>query len=104
MPIVAPNLDDRRFDELLAQARSLIPRFAPEWTNYNESDPGITLLELFSWLTELTLYRVNQVPELHYVKFLQLLGITTQAPAPARCDVTFTTAKPTDVITVPART
>ncbi len=104
MPIVAPNLDDRRFDELFAQARSLIPRYAPGWTNYNESDPGIALLELFTWLTELTLYRVNQVPELHYVKFLQLLGISTTTPAPARVDLTFSASKPTDDVLVPART
>ena len=45
MPIVAPNLDDRRFDELLAQARSLIPRYAPEWTNYNESDFGYDVMK-----------------------------------------------------------
>lgn len=102
MPIVAPNLDDRRFDELFAEARSLIPRYAPAWTNYNQSDPGIALLELFSWLTELTLYRVNQVPELHYVKFLHLLGITTNPPAPARTELTFSTTGPD--VTIPTRT
>lgn len=93
MPLQAPVLDDRKFDNLLAEARSLIPRYAPEWTDYNESDPGITLLELFAWLTETLLYRVNQVPERNYVKFLQLLGIELKPAQPARAELTFTLAR-----------
>ena len=44
MPLQAPNLDDRRFADILAEATTLIPRYAPEWTNHNESDPGIVML------------------------------------------------------------
>src|SRR5437867_1142583 len=46
MPLQAPNLDDRRFADLLSEAKTLIPRYTPEWTDHNESDPGIALLEL----------------------------------------------------------
>jgi predicted phage baseplate assembly protein len=102
MPLVAPDLDDRRYDDLLAEARSLIPRYAPEWTNHNRSDPGITLLELFAWFTDLLVYRVNQVPDRHYVKFLELLGIQTDPATPARADLTFTVAPTTDHVDVPA--
>ena len=35
----------------------------PEWTDNNESDPGVALLELFAWLTEELLKRANQIPE-----------------------------------------
>jgi predicted phage baseplate assembly protein len=93
MPLVAPNLDDRRFEDILAEAKSLIPRYAPQWTDYNESDPGITLLELFSWLTELTIYRLNRVPERNYIKFLELLGITPKPAEPARVELTFTPSR-----------
>jgi len=49
MPLTLPVLDDRSFDDLVAEARALIPALAPEWTNHNPSDPGITLIELFAW-------------------------------------------------------
>ena len=96
--IVAPDLDDRRYDDLVTQARSLIPRYLPEWTNHNDADPGITLLQLFAWFTDQLVYRVNQVPELHYVKFLRLLGIQARPAQPARVDLTFTTATNGDVV------
>ncbi|GGL14644.1 putative baseplate assembly protein [Nocardia jinanensis] len=101
--IVAPDLDDRRYDDLVTQARSLIPRYLPEWTNHNDADPGITLLQLFAWFTDQLVYRVNQVPELHYVKFLQLLGIQARPARPARVDLTFATATAADRV-VPAGT
>ena len=99
MPLVAPNLDDRTFDQILAQAKLLIPRYAPAWTNQSEADPGITLMELFSWMFEMMLYRLNQVPDRNYIKFLELLGIE-QAPAqPASVELTFTLTQ-TNVQTV----
>ena len=84
MPLDPPVLDDRRFEDLVAEARSLIPRYLPELTNYNESEPAIALLELFAWYTDLLLYRVNQVPDLHVVKFLRLLGIEPAPATPSR--------------------
>ena len=75
MSLPIPNLDDRSFDDLMKEARSLIPVYDREWTNYNPSDPGITLLELFSWLSEMSIYRINKVPEENYRRFLRLLGI-----------------------------
>lgn len=67
--------DDLDFEELMKEAKSLIPVYAPEWTNHNPSDPGITLVELFAWLCEMIIYRINQVPEKNYLRFLNLLGI-----------------------------
>ncbi|WP_028066668.1 putative baseplate assembly protein [Solirubrobacter soli] len=104
MAIDAPNLDDRSFDQLLEQARSLIPRYTPEWTDHNETDPGIALLQLHAWLAEQMLYRLNQVPERNYRKFLQLIGIDVKPATPAQVDVTFTTAKADADAIVPART
>ena len=48
MPLQVPQLDNLAYDDIVAQAKLLIPRYAPEWTNFNESDPGITLVELFA--------------------------------------------------------
>ena len=61
----------------------MIPRYAPEWTNHNPSDPGITLLELSAWMTDQLIQRLNQVPDKNYVAFLNLLGITLRPPRSA---------------------
>jgi hypothetical protein len=84
MPLQLPVLDDRNFEQLLEEARRRIPVYTPEWTNFGgESDPGITIVQLFAFLTENLLYRANRVPELNRLKFLQLLGIPLRPAAPA---------------------
>jgi predicted phage baseplate assembly protein len=93
MPLVAPNLDDRRFDDVLAELRTRIPRYTPEWTDHNDSDPGIIIGKLFAWMTELTLYRVNRIPARAYIKFLELVGITPIPATPARADLVFSMAR-----------
>jgi len=75
MPLQLPTLDDRRYPDLVEEALSLIPAYAPkEWTNHNPSDPGIMLVELFAWLTEMLLYRLDRIPESHLLTFLKLLN------------------------------
>jgi hypothetical protein len=73
MPLELPNLDDRRYKDLVEEGRSLIPTYAPEWTNHNPSDPGITLIELFAYLTEMMNYRLNRVTVENKTAFLKLL-------------------------------
>jgi hypothetical protein len=75
MSLPKPILDNVVYEELVKEAKSLIPIYAPEWTNHNPSDPGITLIELFAWLCEMIIYRIDQVPEKNYLRFLKLLGI-----------------------------
>jgi predicted phage baseplate assembly protein len=90
----APILDDRRFDDLVAEARSLIPRYTREWSDFNDSDPGITLLQLHAWMTDLLLYRLNQVPDRLYVKLLDLIGVHLRPAEPARTPLTFLPVDP----------
>src|SRR6185295_20391629 len=87
--IPAPKLDDREFDDIVAEALRLIPRYAPEWTHHNASDPGITLIELAAWMTDLILYRLNKVPEKNYVAFLNLLGIKLRPPRASKAFLQF---------------
>lgn len=89
MPLPTVNLDDRRFDDIVAQARQLIPQFCPEWTDHNTSDPGMALIELFAWMTDLLLFRVNQVPDKMFVKFLDMIGVQLEPPRAAVAPVTF---------------
>src|SRR4051794_30281648 len=108
MSLPAPNLDDRRFQDIVDEAKRRITRYCPEWTDHNVSDPGVALIELFAWMTEMILYRVNQVPDRLYVKFLELVGIDLFSATPARTDVLFQLAapaiEPTEPVRVPAGT
>ena len=94
MALPAPNLDDRKFQDIVEEARAMIPRYCPEWTDHNLSDPGITLIELFAWMVDLLLYRLNKVPDKNYVKFLDLIGVRLLPPAPAKADITFRLSAP----------
>ena len=114
MPLVdqLPAIDDRRYDDIVAEIRTRIARYAPEWrpgesawTDVNDSDPGITFAQVFAWQADMLLYRLNKVPSLNYLKFLELLGIELKPAEPALAEVTFplkSTAPPT--LIVPART
>ncbi len=88
MPLddLLPQLDDRTYDDLVREVRTRIARYTPEWrpgesawTDVNDSDPGVTLAQVFAWLSEMLLYRMNRVPALNYIKFLQLIGIELRA-------------------------
>lgn len=104
-PIPAPNLDDRSFQDIVDEAKRLIPRYTPEWTNHNVSDPGVALIELFAWMSEMVLFRVNQVPDRLYVHFLNLVGVEPFPPSVARVDLTFWLSAVLDqTIIVPAGT
>ena len=95
--IQAPDLDDRTWQDIVDEARALIPKYAPQWTDHNPSDLGITLIELFAWLVEGLTYRLNRVPEKNYIAFLNLLGITRDPAEPAHAYLTFT-AQPGAVV------
>jgi predicted phage baseplate assembly protein len=92
MPLTDINLDNRTFNDLFTRARNRIPAFTPEWTDFNDSDPGITLLQLAAFLEEMIIWRLNQVPEKNYQKFMELVGLNLLQPAPAHADLTFTLA------------
>jgi len=105
MPIPAPNLDNRRFQDIVDEAKRLIPQYCPEWTDHNVSDPGIALLELFAWMTESLLYRSNQLTEKIYIRFLELLGTRLDPPSSARAPLTFYLSAPqAGEITIPKGT
>jgi hypothetical protein len=74
MPLNLPILDDRTYADLVREGMELIPAYAPGWTNHNASDPGITLLELFAYLAEIYLYRIDRVSATNRAKFLKLLA------------------------------
>lgn len=104
MPFGPPDLDTRTFADLVHEAKQRIPRYLPEWTDLNESDPGIALVELFAWMTEVTLYELNQAPEALRLKLLQLLGYRTRPAQAARTELQFSLSAAVDKITIPLGT
>ena len=84
MPLTVPAIDARRYADLRDEGLARVRVHNPEWTNFNKSDPGVTLIEVFAFLTESLLYRANQIPERNRLKFLKLLGIPLQPASAAR--------------------
>src|SRR3954447_7728939 len=89
MALPVPHLDDRRFQDLVDDAKRMVMRRCPQWTDHNVSDPGVTLIETFAYLTDQLLFRLNRVPDRLYLKFLDLLGLRLLPPVPAAVGVPF---------------
>jgi thioredoxin-like negative regulator of GroEL len=83
------QLDPRRYADIVREARSLVPQYCPEWTNLSDADPGMTLVQLFAWMTEMTIYRLNRVPDKTYVHFLNFIGEDRRSARPATVPLTF---------------
>jgi predicted phage baseplate assembly protein len=107
VPLQDPVIDDRRYEDILGEIRTRIARYTPEWrpvwSDVNDSDPGITLAQVFAWLADMLLYRMGRVPELNYVKFLQLIGEELRPAQAASAEITFTVddASPRPYVDVP---
>ena len=97
MTLIGPVLDDRDFEQLRDELVQRIPTFTPEWTDHNESDPGIALLELFAYLGESLLFRFNQIPDATKVAFLRLLGVQSLPAQPAHVLAALATESPEGV-------
>ena len=102
MPLTLPKLDDRSYQEILRETIARIPAHTPEWTNHNDSDPGVTLLQLFAFMTENLLYRSNLIPDRNRRKFLQLLDVPMRPASAARGVVTVVNQRgPLETVTLP---
>jgi predicted phage baseplate assembly protein len=101
MPPTTPIIDPRNFQDLVDEAKRRIPQYCPEWTDHNVADPGITLIELFAWMTDILMYRLNSVPERDFLKFLELIGARPSPAVPANAELTFwLTAPQSDTKTI----
>lgn len=105
MTLPAPNLDDRGFQQLVDDAKRFIQDRCPTWTNHNVSDPGVTLVEAFAWMTDLLIYRLNRVPDRNYLRFLDLVGVRLFPPVAARARMSFRLSAQQDTtVTIPRGT
>src|ERR1051325_4942212 len=104
MPIAAPKLDERSFDDLVAEAQRVIDRLAPTWSDRSPNDPGMVLVEVFAHLTDVMLYRLNRLPVNAYIEFLRLVGVTLQPPAAASVRLRFSREQTQDASDIPRGT
>jgi predicted phage baseplate assembly protein len=102
MPLLLPNLDDRTWSDLVAEATSLLPVYGPEWTDQNYSDPGITLIELCAWIAEMDIYQLNQISNRERLRFLALVGVAPRPPQPARAVLSMTLNSGVGPVALPA--
>ncbi len=84
-----PNLDDRTFEQIVEEAVNMIHSLAPDWTDENYHDPGITFIDMFAWLAEMQQYYLNRVTAKNELKFLKLLGIKLREAVSSVADVSF---------------
>jgi hypothetical protein len=104
MSLPIPNLDDKPFLQIAEEARALIPGTAPEWTDHNVHDPGITFIELFAWLAEIEHYRLNRTSAASFARFLTLAGVTPLGQQAAEVAIVFDSEKLKEGLLVPANT
>lgn len=101
----SPNLDDRRFQDLVDDAKRMVQQRCPEWTDHNVSDPGVTLIETVAFMADELFYRLNRVPDRLYVTFLDLLGVRLHPASAATVDLTMWLSSALDEeVLVPAGT
>jgi len=103
MPLPVPSIDTRTYQQLVDETLARVETHTPEWTNFNSSDPGVTIVQLFAFLAEAMIYRANQIPVRNRAKFLDLLGIALRTASEARGLATIANERgPLSVETLPA--
>lgn len=81
------RLDEDTFQDIFENARKRIPLLYPEWTNFNENDSGIAMLELFAWMKEVQEFHLNQIGLENEAVYLKLLGMKRKEIHPAKAVV-----------------
>lgn len=92
--IKLPVLDDQNYNDIVEAAKRRIPVIFPEWTDFNEHDPGITLIELFAWLKEMQQYTLDRMPDSVRKAMLLLAGTKPHDPSAASAKLIFTESVP----------
>lgn len=84
MKTLAPDLFQRRFQNLMEIGRAQLPALAPDWTDHNAHDPGVTLMELLAWVAEAQLYSLSRIRRDERLAFAALFGVHPSGARGAR--------------------
>ncbi len=106
MPVTAPKIDDRTWQQIVDRTLALAPFYTPEWKAFlQDKESGNALVKLFAHTLEAVITRLNKTPDKNFVAFLDMLGIKALPARSARVPVTFTLAEGTNTnVLIPART
>ena len=75
MPIPLPALDDRTYDDLVAELLARIPAHTPEWTNPRVGDPGALIKQVVGTAARFTEEGINeQLRNVIVSRFTDTLG------------------------------
>lgn len=78
-----PKLDDPGYELLVQRARGRIPMHTDEWTDFNDHDPGMTILQTYAWLVDTLGFYIDATGEQHRLAYLSLLGLRPELAAAA---------------------
>ncbi len=84
------ELDRQSFEDIMKTALLQISHICPQWTNFNPSDPGVTIVELLACLTETQQFHLNVIGDAHRLRYLKLLGEMPQKAMPAKTYIKIT--------------
>ena len=98
MPLPITLLDDRRFDDLVKEARQRLVSQMPDLQQLVEGDPLYAITDLMAWMTETIIYRANLIPERQRQAFLNLLQIPMRPAIAARGLVSINSLQKTAVL------
>ena len=82
LPVI--NLDDRQYDDLVAEAKQRLQQALPELAGLSPGDPLYYLVDLFAHLTDQLIYRTNLIPERQRQVYLNLMAIPRRAVQPGK--------------------
>jgi hypothetical protein len=77
------SLDDIDFAKLVEFGRSIIPTYAPDWTDHNYHDPGIMLIELLAFVADAQIYALSRTRRDERAAYARLMGVEARGPLPA---------------------
>jgi len=78
------NLGSKTYEDRITEGIMQIPLYSSEWTNYNPSDPGITILENFSLYETLQQEHISLMPPEVKAGLLKMMGFTPNKGRNAR--------------------
>jgi len=115
--IQLPPLDytNRDQESIFADAKDRIQYYVDEWTDQNETDPGIWLLRLFSGMHDVLHFYIDRmasecflptaITRASVIKLLKLIDYTPDSAVPASVDLKFTLLSTfPDDVTIPEGT
>ena len=84
-----PEIDERSEQDILNEFNKLISRYVTQWEPSKE-DAGMALVYCVIFMQMEIIKRLNQVPKLHYIHFLNFIGENLRPAQPAPVLLSFT--------------